>query len=351
MVKEQKNSGTGRAAVPTVSPTKVIRTYSADEWQVFVEEWCEGFEPPYTQVINLGGSGDKGRDVVAYVTEPNRDGAIWDSYQCKHYAAPLTPTNVYTELGKLLVYTHRGDYTVPRRYRFVAPREVGIGLHDLLKNHDKLREQLLANWDKHCKSKISSVEQFPAEGSLREYIGAFDFGIVWYLTTSELLSQHEKTKYWHRRFKLEAPVRPEAPTPPLTVQPHEMRYVRCLMDAYSSTAKAEIANERDLEAHPSLHGHFQRSRAYFFSAEALARFSRDNFSPLAFENVKRHIHDAVGDVPLQEHRDGFACVLSVTTLAANVALPASDVTPYVGPADKKGACHHLSNEGKLSWAK
>jgi hypothetical protein len=32
-----------------------------------------------------------------------------DVYQCKHYAHPLQPTESYLELGKLCVYTNRGD--------------------------------------------------------------------------------------------------------------------------------------------------------------------------------------------------------------------------------------------------
>ena len=91
---------------------------------------------------HLGGAGDKGRDVVGYLGDP-QTACEWDSYQCKHYDHPLMPTDIYTELGKLCVYTNRGDFTVPRRYRFVAPRGVGVKLHDMLRNAEKLREALI----------------------------------------------------------------------------------------------------------------------------------------------------------------------------------------------------------------
>jgi hypothetical protein len=63
--------------------------------------------------------------------------------ECKHYSNALTPSNVYLELGKLCVYTWRGDYTVPRRYRFVAPLGVGTKLHDMLRKPEELRKELI----------------------------------------------------------------------------------------------------------------------------------------------------------------------------------------------------------------
>jgi len=58
------------ASQPAMTPAKVISGYSADEWEVFVDEWAEGFDPPYAQVVRLGGPGDKGRDVIGYVDDP-----------------------------------------------------------------------------------------------------------------------------------------------------------------------------------------------------------------------------------------------------------------------------------------
>ena len=106
-----------------LTPVKIIQLDSPKEWEDFISEWAEGFDEPYTQVVDLGGPGDKGRDIVGYLGDPLSD-CEWDSYQCKHYDHPLWPTDIYTELGKLCVYTHRGDYTVPRRYRFVAPLSI-----------------------------------------------------------------------------------------------------------------------------------------------------------------------------------------------------------------------------------
>lgn len=336
-------------AQPGMSPWKVIQTYEPNEWEEFIREWAEGFNPPYTQVVPLGGAGDKGRDVVAYDGDPTSSTTPWDSYQCKHYDHALAPADIYTELGKLCVFTWKGDYTVPRKYRFASPLGVGTKLHDLLKKPDDLRKELITNWDAHCKDKISSAESFPLVKKLKSYVTSFDFSIVWFETPQQILDQHQRTKHWHRRFKIEPPPRPEPPPPPDGLQPNEGRYVVCLLGAYGDRLGRVVAAVADIEQVPMMHSHFKKSRGHFFSAEALFRFSREQFTQQAFDKIKDHIHDGVGGLALATYKDAFECVVAVCNGAVQLKLPASDLEPYVGPADRIGLCHHLTNDGKLSW--
>src|SRR5262245_19475582 len=100
------------------TPWQVIQSYDDLVWEQFITEWSEGFEPAYHQVLRLGGAGYKGRDGVAYADDPAIATTPWDNYQCKRYKDPLTPTDVYVELGKLCFYAQRGDFSVPRKYYF-----------------------------------------------------------------------------------------------------------------------------------------------------------------------------------------------------------------------------------------
>ncbi len=50
-----------------MTPIKVIQTYSADDWEAFIEEWAEGFDPPYKQIVRIGGAGDMGRDIIGHL--------------------------------------------------------------------------------------------------------------------------------------------------------------------------------------------------------------------------------------------------------------------------------------------
>lgn len=259
------------------------------------------------------------------------------------------PSEVYGELGKLCVFTHRGDFSVPRRYRFVAPCGVGTSLHDLLKTPDEMRQALIDNWGEYCEKKISKKEAFPLTGSLKSYVDSFDFSRVWFITPPEIINQHRRTRYWHQRFKEERPERPAVTPPPDDLQAYELTYISKLFDAYSDYAKQDLKEGKDLLALPKLQTHLRLSRGYFYSAEALARFSRDTITPGAFDGVKQHLFDSVADVTVADHANGLQCVLAVTHAAANVQLPQSDLAPYVGPADKKGICHHLANDDKLTW--
>ncbi|MDR8311154.1 hypothetical protein FPK86_25900, partial [Acinetobacter baumannii] len=72
---------------------------------------------------------------------------------------------------------YKGEYTVPRRYYFVSPRGAGTSLSRLFSNDTKLREELLANWDKHVKNAITSTQEVLLDAKLRAYVDSFDFTI------------------------------------------------------------------------------------------------------------------------------------------------------------------------------
>lgn len=134
-----------------IPPVHRLRIMSANDWEEFIEEWIDSLKSEYIKVDKLGGAGDKGRDVVAQVN----DTGVWDNYQCKHYDHPLTPTDIWAEIGKLVYYTSIGDFTCPRHYYFIAPQGIGTKLSTLLQKPKDLVDGLIENWDNYCKKKIT----------------------------------------------------------------------------------------------------------------------------------------------------------------------------------------------------
>ena len=201
---------------------------------------------------------------------------------------------------------------------------------------------------KYCQDEIEATAVL-LDPALRAHIEAFDFSIVWFLTPQEILTQHEKTKYWHRRFKISPPARPDVTQPPEEIGSGELVYTQCLLAAYSDHLKSPIATVAELAGNPRLQKHFKQARFCFFSADALGRFSRDHFGSPPFESVKKQIYHGVIGVTLSHHLDGFECVSEVAKTAAVLQPPASEITPHVSPADKIGLCHHLANEGEIKW--
>lgn len=343
------DSGPAGISVMPPTPRQLLQLMSPEDWEQFTLEWMDGFSEPYVHKDKLGGAGDMGRDVVGFLGPPALD-PEWDSYQCKHYRTPLAPTHVYVELGKLCVYTHRNVFRVPRRYMFVSPRGVGPKLFTLLSAPVKLRNALISNWDKYCKDNISDAESIPLEGSLKDYVDAFDFGCVGYLPVNEILEQHRRTHHWSTRFKLESPMRPMLGTPSGAVRSSEVKYLEHLFAAYSDYLKVQVTCVDDLAPNSNVRSHYHRTREFFYSAEMLYRFSRDNF-PGAFERIKHQVYSGVADVADAEHPDGFRRVVATTQRSLDVPLAGTGLQSYVEPSDRQGLCHHLAHDDKISWIK
>ncbi|UXX98099.1 hypothetical protein N7U49_48315 (plasmid) [Streptomyces sp. AD2-2] len=80
----------------------------------------------------MGGAGDRGADVAACLT-PQGTAGEWHCYQCKHYSKALTQSDAWPEMVKIFTAKVLGDYELPTRYVFVAPK-IGQTLDRLLLN-------------------------------------------------------------------------------------------------------------------------------------------------------------------------------------------------------------------------
>jgi hypothetical protein len=331
-----------------LTPPVVLQTYDDAEWERFVLEWVEGATPAYVHFDRIGGAGDKGRDIVAYTGQPNTPCDL-DVFQCKHYDHPIMPSEIWRELGKLCVYTERGDYRVPRKYRIVAPRGVGGSLGDLLTKPDDLRRGLIQNWDSKCRDSIIAGQTFPLAGSLLTYVQSFDFTIVGYIPVNQLLEQHKRTSHWGRRFPPVRRNRPEPGAVPAEAADARLLYVRRLLEAYSEHAGTAIADPDSLQADSEHHKHFGRNAEYFWSAECLNRFYREAVSLGAFDNLKTQVFDGVIETAERSPASGLDRLSATLEQAVRVQLADDDCKPYIYPRDVKGVCHHLANDDKLKW--
>lgn len=100
-----------------ITPEQRIILMNADQWEDFILQCCEQLriEGEYRQVKKLGGTGDKGRDIAAYLKFPPK-AAEWDMYQAKAYQNPLTPSEILADLAKLIFNVCDKTYTMPRNY-------------------------------------------------------------------------------------------------------------------------------------------------------------------------------------------------------------------------------------------
>ncbi len=331
-----------------IPPIERIRIFSPGQWEEFILEWVDSLRQKYSKVDKCAGAGDMGRDIIAF---DKVDSKLWDNYQCKHYKSRLMPSNIWVELGKLIYYTHNNEYTYPRRYFFIAPQGAGTTLSNLLRNPDKLKAQLIENWDQYCKNRITSTAVIELNGPLRSYLDALDFSIFEAVPELRIIDQHAQTRWYAARFGGGLPVRPKVAAPPAAVAANEVTYVLCLLDAYGDHLNCNLPTVADLESHDYVKEHFNDARLEFYSAEALRAFSRDHLPPGAFEELQDELHGGIKDEIRGIHSDGYRCVLSVVKTAKLLPITDHALKERLSTHDRGGICHQLANDGKVRWVK
>jgi hypothetical protein len=335
---------------PSIPPQQRLLTYSPDQWEDFVHEWVHYcLKTAYKQVQRFSGAGDMGVDVVGFLDEQRLKG-VWDNYQCKHYGHALRPGDVWAEFGKVIWYSFKGEYSVPRRYYLVSPWGAGTKLSRLLGNATKLREELIANWDKNVKAAITSTQEVPLTPALRTYVDAFDFSTFEAKTGLQLVDDHRSTPAHAARFGGGLPPRPSSAKPPATVAPVESRFVTQLLGAYTEHIGVPVPDPYSVPS-GKLREHFHRQREAFYHAESLRVFARDSVPTGTFEALQEDIFDGVIDTHDAAHADGFEKVCAVTKAAREVQITANALISCTKPKDRDGICHQLVNKERLQWTR
>ncbi|AMV35111.1 hypothetical protein VN12_23495 [Pirellula sp. SH-Sr6A] len=324
-----------------------IRLFEPTAWEEFVLEWADSLRTEYERVERCGGAGDCGRDIIGI----SKCGTgQWDNYQCKHYRDPVTPTDIWLELGKLVYYTHQGVYTYPRKYSFVAPQGAGNKLSRLLRDPSLLKSQLIQNWDAYCRNGITSTGVISLDASLTTHLGQLDFSIFDAIPPLRIIDGHAKTRWHVARFGGGLPARPPIASPPSTPTAEEITYIRHLLEAYGSHLNRVIERLDDL-SDDELKAHLLDSRREFYSAESLRAFSRDTLPPGEFEVLQDELHSGICDEVRGEHSNGYHRVLAVVRVARSLQLTAHALVSRLTVRDRGGICHQLANDNKLRWVK
>lgn len=325
-----------------------IRTFSADDWEGFVEEWATTLAGRYAKVRRFGGSGDKGVDVACFHTTDGFFGA-WDNYQCKHYGHPLRPSDIWVEIGKVIYYSFSGEYQPPESYYFIAPHDIGTSLGQTLSNHPKLKKDAESNWDQYCRHGITKTTEVALTGDLLQYFEAFDFTIFTSKSHVDLIEDHSKTQFHAVRFGGGLPLRPDTESPPSTPTTTESRYVRQLLDAYSDHIGEELDSPDSLRAHAKLERDYLRQRERFYHAESLRNFARDTVPHGTFESLQEDVYQGVVDTTEGGFADGFERMSTTVQQAAQVQTGSNALASVIRTQDRQGICHQLANEDKLIW--
>lgn len=345
------------AGIP-IPPVRLIQVMSPDEWEEFTVEWLTFHknQGTYASIQRSTGSGDLGLDVIGF-TAAEGFAKPWDSYQCKHYDHPLTPSDIYGEFGKIIYHSYQRTppfnqvCRAPRRHVFVAPRGVGITLGRLLKDPQRLKEEVRVRWESHCVPAIGTGIKAPLESELLAYFNAFPFSIFEDRTAVELVEEHAQTVFYAPRFGGGLPPREDSDTPPTEPTEVESLYLRKLLEAYSSHLGKPVAEREELASHPELVGHFDRQRVLFYSAESLRNFARDRTPPRTFDSLQDDVYHGIIDICEAAHTDALERLRKTITAAGQLNVSGNALVGVTKVADKQGICHQLANDNRLTWTK
>ena len=333
-----------------IPPQQQILLFTADDWERFIEEWVHFQRSQYELVTRLSSSADMGIDVAGFADDLGFKG-VWDNYQCKHYGQPLAPNTAVKEIGKCIWYCWQSSFLPPRKYYFMAPRDCGKSLKQLLLDAPELKSKVIDKWEDWCANTITTTKQIPLEGEFHSFVEAFDFSIFTFKPALDAIDEHRHTPYFAARFGGGLPDRPGAETPPEDPTPQESRYLKQIFEAYSDHKGDKYSSLADLEASPDLQEHYQRQRENLYHAESLRNFARDNVPQGTFESLQDEVHSGVKEVESSSHKDGLVRMNAVTQAAAQLPLTANGLISVTKIQDKRGICHQLANVDRLQWVK
>lgn len=336
-----------QSGVPIPKPTRV-KFFSPEEWETFTEEWASSLKDKYAHIRRFGGSGDMGVDVAGFCSDQRFKG-IWDNFQCKRYDHPLRPSDIWVEIGKIIYYSYKNEYTAPRYHYFIGSQGIGTSLEKLLGSPTELHVKMLENWDQHCLNGITSTQSIPLIGKLKNYFDNFNFAIFSSKSVVELIEIHSRTPFHSVRFGGGLPIRPTPNTPPEDPTNNESRYIRYMLDAYGDSLGTNLADVSAIEPYNPLKKHYLRQREYFYYAESLKNFARDTVPEGTFSSLQEEIYHGIIDTCEDTHPNGFERMKATVKQSTEIAITSNPLISSIKTQDRQGICHQLANDDRLKW--
>jgi hypothetical protein len=317
-----------------------------DELELFVDDWMSRKKETYAETEIWAGSGDKGRDVVGYLTTQRHDGP-WHLFQCKQLKVVLRLADVIKELGKVFYHSAEGSYPLPEEYFFVAPRGVARPVQELIASPAKLRAAMIEMWDDHCAKRIVENATVPMTPEIAARTNAFDFSKVHVFDVHRMLKDPHITPALVKWFDYDPGDYTPGKTPP-EVQVEEEPYLRQLMAAYGERSGTPFTDIAGVLEDGEFSDHLWDQRTRYFHAAYFKRHYRDNTPEEHLDTFVDEIYYGVIDTHRRAHADTLTRIDEVMAQAANVR-PSGILARYARVPVRQGVCHHFANEGRLPW--
>lgn len=142
--------------------------------------------------------------------------------------------------------------------------------------------------------------------------------------------------------------------PPDTIKDEEDLYISALLDAYAQAVGVKMYTKNDICLLKRKHReNFEEQRINYYAAIRITRIIRECFLN-SEEELKRWLDessDYISDTRRDDYKDGFERLKAVLKMVINCKTTSAvdQCGRLIGPKERKGACHLLTNEGRFVW--
>lgn len=149
--------------------------------------------------------------------------------------------------------------------------------------------------------------------------------------------------------------RPEEIAVPNEPTDEELAYITQLLDAYAEAAGVSELSRAALTGYPKYSDDLRQRRKEYYAAETIRRGTREVFKESdadQFELLKEETYDGIFDIHSLDYKSGYDRLLKVMTQVSSIQInkcSLSKLPEWIGNKEKKGVCHILVNDGRISW--
>lgn len=149
--------------------------------------------------------------------------------------------------------------------------------------------------------------------------------------------------------------RPKEMVVPNEPTDEELAYITQLLEAYAEAAGVTELSRSALSGYPKYNNDLRQRRKEYYAAETIRRGTREVFKESdadQFELLKEETYDGIFDIHSQDYKSGYDRLLKVMTQVSSIQInkcSLSKLPEWIGNKEKKGVCHILANDGRISW--
>ncbi len=193
---------------------------------------------------------------------------------------------------------------------------------------------------------LSEVYLYALNRSNKAAVGKYDMEVAAEIAPDDIALLNKIYSKYPRPREM---VVPNEPTD------EELAYITQLLEAYAEAAGVTELSRSALSGYPKYNNDLRQRRKEYYAAETIRRGTREVFKESdadQFELLKEETYDGIFDIHSQDYKSGYDRLLKVMTQVSSIQInkcSLSKLPEWIGNKEKKGVCHILANDGRISW--